>query len=212
MVSASGIMGVTSAPLVMTPDPPTGFTATYALNAGRETHGVYTRRLQNSDTDNVSVSWVKPQSWLHFMTAMLTARGVNPAGTITAGSLTVSYITGDSTGTAATIPSFPVPGAGIVVVMAGNVAAPETGSKWPSWPVVMGVPTGWTHLAATEKSGTSFSQYSSAPSLAVVGKSFTAAGSTGTISFPTSQGSPAFAALYVFLAAAPDVSASIAAA
>jgi hypothetical protein len=74
------------------------------------------------------------------------------------------------------------------------------------------VPTGWTHLVATDKSGLTFYQYDTSPSLVVAGKAFTTSGSTGSVVFPTAQGAPAFAGLYVFLTPAADVSATIGAA
>lgn len=210
-ITGSGSANSTALFMSMDPDPITDFTAAYSINPTHETHGVYWRRLQNGDTDTRTVSWMKPTGWTHFMFATLTARGVDPAGTITAGSLNIDYTTGDSTGTSATCPSITVPSAGVVVVMAGSVA---TWGKdiWPKWPVAMGVPTGWTHIAATDKSGSSFQQYDTSPSLVVVAKSFSSSGSTGSIVFPTAHGAPAFGCLYAHLPTPQNVSATIAAA
>lgn len=188
----------------MNPDAPTGFTAAYSRNPGKETHGVYYRRLAAGDADT-GVYWTKPTGWLHFMLALVTVRGVSPTSGPTAGNQTVTYTTGDSTGMTATVPSLAVPGAGAMVMMVGNVATPEQ-IPWPNWAVPVGVPAGWTHLAATDKSGLNFYQYDTSPGLVVVGKSFAGSGSTGSMVFPTGNGSPAFASLYAFLPAAADVS------
>lgn len=213
MVFIAGAGSSSSAALFMpmSPDPITDFTAAYNLDPSHETHGVYWRRLQDSDTDTRSVSWMKPNGWLYFMFATLTARGVDPAGTITAGSKNIDYTTGDSTGTTATCPSITVPSAGVVVVMVGSVAAWGK-DYWPKWPVAIGVPTGWTPIAATDKSGATFAQYDNSPSLVVVAKSFSSAGSTGSIVFPTTHGAPAFGCLYAHLPAPQNVTATISAA
>src|ERR1700704_3304776 len=55
----------------MQPDPPTGFTQAYALDAGQETRGVYYRRLVTADPDT-SVAWIKPVGWRDFAWAPLT--------------------------------------------------------------------------------------------------------------------------------------------
>ena len=209
-VTASGSGGSTTLMMSMNSNPPTGFSPAYSLNPASETHGVFYRRLAPGDTDT-SVSWPKPSGWRHFMMATLTVRGVSPTSNPTAGSLGVTYTTGDSTGLTATAGSSSVPGVGAMVLMVGNVPAPEK-STWPNWAVPMGVPTGWKHLVATDKSGSGFYQYDTTPPLVVVGKSFSSAGSTGPVVFPTGHGSPAFAALYCFLPAALDVSAVIGAA
>lgn len=204
-VTGSGVSGQATLEMIMNPDPPSRFTAAYALNPGVETHGVYYRRLVSGDADNVSVSWAKPTNWQHFMFALLTVRGVDPAATPSGGWLKLSQTEGD---TAAVASSVVVPGAGTMVFMAGAVPSPWSDGG-PDWAVSMGVPTGWTNLVATDKSGVNFYQYGIDPSLIVVAKNFSAAGSTGSVSFPTSQGRPAFSGLYVFLTAAADVSAAI---
>jgi hypothetical protein len=209
-VSASGSGGSTTLMMQLNPDPPTGFSSAYSLNPTHETHGVFYRRLVSGDLDT-GVGWVKPPGWRHFMLAMLTARGVDPTSAPTAGSVNVTYTTGDSTGTSATVPSITVPAAGAVVLMIGNIAAPEK-TSWPNWAVPIGVPTGWTHLVATEKAGRNFYLYDTSPPLMVIGKSFTGAGSTGTVTIPTGHGTPAFAALWAFLPAAQDVTGTIGAA
>lgn len=206
--SGAGTQNETNDMMSMTPDPPTGFGTVYSRNPGSETHGVYYRRLAAGDTDT-SVYWTKPAGWRHFMVATLTVRGVSPTVNPTGGTLTVTHIGAETT---ATVPSVTVPAAGTMVFFAGNVPAPLTGVPWPNWAVSMGAPSGWTNLVATDKSGETFYQYGTDPSLIVVGKTFASAGSTGSVAFPTAQGSPAFAAMYVFLTPAADVSATIGAA
>lgn len=210
LISGSGTSGQGPIEMAMNADPPTGFTTAYAPSATRETHGVYYCRLQAGNSDT-SVYWAKPSGWRHFMFASLTVRGVSPTANPTAGPLNVTYSTGDSTGTTATAASVSVPATGSMVLFVGNVPAPEK-TTWPNWAVSMGAPSGWTNLVATDKSGDTFYQYGTDPSLIVVGKSFTGSGSTGSVAFPTAHGSPAFAAMWVHLTPAPDVSATIGAA
>lgn len=202
--SGSG-SGSASATLMMqmTPNTPTGYTAAYSLNPTSETHGAFYRRLVTGDVDT-GVTWPKPPGWRHFMHAVLTVRGVSPISSPTGGSLTVAHIGGDTT---ATVTSVTVPSAGTMVFMLGTVAVPR--SSWPTSAVALGVPTGWTHLAATDKSGRQFYAYDTNPSLVVVAKSFASAGTTGSVVFPTAQGGPAFAGLWTFLTPAADVSATI---
>lgn len=190
----------------MNPDPPTGFVGAYVLNSGFKTRGVYYRYLAPGDADT-SVAWVKPSSWQHFVFAPLTIRGVNPGAAPTGGALTMTHNVPDSH---ITVSPVTVPSAGQLVICMWTVADPE--GIWPSWATALGVPTDWTHLVATDKSGTNFYQYSTDPAVAVVGKSFAAAGSTGSISVPCNPGSHAFAGMYAFIQAAPDVSATIGAA
>lgn len=210
LISASGSGGQSTLMMPMSPDPPTGFTAAYSLNPTRETYGTYWRRLVSGDTDT-SVTWPKPSGWRHFMHATLTVRGASPTTNPTAGVLGVTYSTGDSTGTVAAVGSVAVPGAGTMLLFLGDIAAPSK-TPWPNWAVSLGVPSGWTNLVATDKSGDTFHAFGTDPALLVVGKSFTGAGSTSTVNFPTAHGSPAFAGMWVFLTAAADVSASIVAA
>lgn len=208
-IAAGGNTGRMSIDMAMNPDPPTGFTSAYSINPDLETYGTYYRRLQTGDEDT-EVAWAKPANWEYFMHAILTVRGVSPTGSITAGRLGVYYITSDDTDSA-TVDSITVPGAGFVVLMVGNVACPEQ-NTWPHWAVAMGVPDGWTHLVATDKSGENFDEFDSSPSIIVVGKSFSSSTTTGEIEVPAAQGSPAFAAMYAFLPAAEDVSMTIGAA
>lgn len=205
-VTASGNSGNTTITMEMFPDPPTGFTAAYSLNPDLETHGVYYRRLTSGDEDT-SVAWEKPQGWTHFMVAMITVRGVSPSSNPTGGNLTLSQTGGDTT---ATTNSVTVPGAGAMLLFAGSVQSPGISSA--KWAVSLGAPTDWTPLVATDKSGENFDEFDTSPAIVVVGKSFTASGSTGSVSFPTSQGGPAFAGLYVHLPAAPEVTMTIGAA
>lgn len=192
--------------LQMTPDPPTGFTSAYSLDPGLETEGVYYNPLVSGDVDT-SVAWTKPPGWGHFIMATMTVRGVDLTVAPVAGRLSVSYTVGDP---AVAISSRTVPAAGTMIYCLGTVDDPE--GIWPSWAVSMGVPTGWTHVVATDKSGRNFYAYDANPNLMVIAKTFSSSGSTGTVSVPVSPGGPAFAALYAFVRPAPDVSVTVGAA
>lgn len=205
--SGAGSTGETNMMMSLNPDPPTSFATAYSRNPGKETHGVYYRRLAPGATD-ATVYWTKPAGWRHFMFAALTVRGVSPTANPTGGTLTVTHIGAATTATASSVS---VPGAGAMVLFAGNVPTPAK-IPWPNWAVSLGVPSGWTNLVATDKSGDTFYEYATDPSLIVVGKSFPSAGSTGSVSFPTGQGAPSFAGMYAFLTPAADVSATIGAA
>lgn len=198
----------TALEMVMAPDPPTGFTAAYTRNVDHETHGVYYRQLVAGDNDT-SVAWIKPASWVHFMFGLLTVRGVSPGSAPVAGSLSLSQNEGDTT---AVVSSVTVPNAGTMVMFTGSVPLPPGGSRWPAWAVAMGVPTGWTPMVATAKSGAQFYQYDTNPSLVVVGKAYSSSGSTGSVAFPTAQGAPAYTGLYTFLTPGADVAATVGAA
>jgi hypothetical protein len=194
--------------MAMNSDPPTGYTSAYSLDAGKETHGFYYRRLTPSDVDT-SISWIKPATWRHFMFALLTVRGVSPTANPTAGTLKLTQTAGDTSLSSASVV---VPGAGTAVLFAGSASIPSGGSPWPSWAISLGVPTGWTGLVATDKSGATYYPYGTDPSLVVVGKSYASAGSTGAVAFPSAQGGAAFAGLYAFLTPAADVSVTLVAA
>lgn len=218
-VSASGTSssGLSATEMKMNSDPPTAFTTAYALNVGKETHGVYYRKLQAGDNDQF-VTWAKPSNWRHFMISMMTVRGLSPTTAPTGGTLSgwrsgangINYQITDST-TSATVSSVTVPSAGTMVFFVGNVAAPIA-VTWPNFPVAMGVPTGWTPLVATANSGNTFYEYDQNPCVDVVAKSYAASGSTGSVAFPAGIGAPAFAGLYCFLTSAPDVSVTVGAA
>ena len=208
LVSGSGASANAMLEMAMVSDPPTGFIQAYALNPGVETHGVYYQRLTPSSTDT-SVAWDKPTQWQHFMFALVTARGVSPTVNPTGGWLKLSQIGGDTTAVATSVA---VPSAGTMVFMAGAVPSPWGSSVAPSWAVSFGAPTGWTNLVATDKSGATFYQYGTDPSLILVANQYSASGTTGSVSFSTSQGTPAFSGLYTFLTSAADVSATISAA
>lgn len=193
-------------PVKMIPDPPTGFTAAYALNVGAETRGVYYRRLVSGDADAYA-TFPKPQGWREFMWATLTVRGVDPATAPIAGALKVTNTVGDST---CSVTSVTVPAAGTMVMMLGTVNDP--GGNWPSWAVSLGIPTGWSALVATDKSGATYFPYDTNPALNLVGKSYSTSGTTGTVAFPLGLGGPAFAGMYMFVRPAPDTSVTIGAA
>jgi hypothetical protein len=218
-VSGSGTssLGLSATEMKMNPDPPTTFTTAYALNVGRETHGVYYRKLQSADNDQF-VTWAKPSNWRHFMVAMFTVRGLSPTTAPTAGTLSgwrsgasgIVYQIADTTVSAA-VNSVTVPGAGSMVFFVGNVAAPMS-IQWPNFPVAMGVPTAWTALVATPNSGNTFYEFDQSPCVNVVANSYGAAGSTGSVVFPAGLGAPAFAGLYCFLTPAADVTVNVGAA
>lgn len=209
-LSVSGADSQNTVMMRTNPSPPTGFTAAYSLNPTSETHAVFWRRLTTGD-NSTGVVWPKPQSWRHFMHGMVTVRGATPLAAPTAGSLSVpegiTYTTADST-TSASVASVTVPAAGTMLFFVGDIAAPQV-PPWPKWAVSLGTPTGWTNIAATEKSGTDFYQYATDPALVMFAKSYASSGSTGTVSVPAGQGSPAFSGLYCFLAPAADVSVSL---
>ena len=205
-ISASGMSGSAMLELQMNADPPTGYTAAYSQNPGIETNGAYYNRLTAGETDT-SVNWAKPTNWQHFMFATLTARGVSPTSTPTGGLLTLSQTQGDTTVVASSVA---VPGPGVMIFFAGTVPNPWVDSGIvPSWAVSLGAPPGWTNLVATDKSGSTFFQFGTDPSLIVVAKVFTSSGSTGSVSFQSSQGSPAMAGLWMFLTASSDVTVSV---
>jgi len=198
--------GNASFPLAMTPDPPTGFTSAYTLNPDHETQGVYYRRLVAGD-NSTAMTWVKPPSFRHWQFTLLTIRGVSPTATITAGALNVTHIEADPT---AAVTSVTVPSAGTMVFAVGSIPDPELG--WPNWAISLGIPTGWTGLTATDKSGINFYAYDTNPALLVVAKTYATSGTTGSVAIPTAQGASAFAGLYVFITPAADVSISVGAA
>ena len=205
-MAAAGAENDAAIQLVMQPNPPTGFTAAYSLNPTHETLGAFYRRLVTGDTVQ-NVALAKQNQWQYYMQGLLTARGVSPTNAPMAGLLGLSYTVGSA---AATVASVAVPSAGVMVFFVGNVQDPEGG--WPSWPSSMGCPTGWTNLVATDNSGVTYFAYDTNPAILVIGKVFTAAGSTGSVSIPLTQGSPAFLGMYMFLPAAADVSITLGAA
>jgi hypothetical protein len=190
----------------MSPDPPTGFPAIYNLapTPGFSTQGVYYRRLVNGDADT-SVTWPKPPGWSNYLFTTLTARGATPSAAPVAGRLTWSHIRGDTT---MAIDSVTVPAAGSMVFLLSTL--PDIDPN--GWAVSMGAPTGWTNLVATDKSGATYYQYGTDPSVMVVGKNYASAGTTGTVTVPCGVGRPAFVGMYVFFTPAPDVSVSLGAA
>lgn len=212
-VTASGADPKSTLMMTMHPSPPTGFLGAFSQNPSSETHGVFWRRLVAGD-NSTGVAWGKPKDWRHFMLGMVTVRGATPSAAPTAGTLSdpgdVTYNIDDTT-TSATISAVSVPAAGTMVFFLGDVAAPMI-TPWPTWAVSLGTPTGWIDLAATDKSGGTYYQYGTDQSLQMFAKSYASSGSTGAVSVPTGQGSPAFAGLWCFLQPAADVSVSIAAA
>lgn len=207
VISGSGAASENSTTLLpMTPTTPTGYTAAYSLNPAYETQGVFYRRLVGGD-DDTTVYWTKPPKWRHFMWSTFTVRGSSPTIAPAAGRVRATYIQGD---TFVSIDPVTVPAAGTMVLVVGCVGDPSGG--WPSWPSAMGVPAGWSHLVATDKSGIDYYPYDASPSLLAFGKSFSAAGTTGTVNIPIWPSSPAFEALYFFVQPAADVSVNVGAA
>jgi hypothetical protein len=209
LTSAAGITtSGTSLDMPMSPDPPTGYSTPYTLDPHNQTHGVYYRRLVTGD-GATSVAWPKPPQWRYFMWATLTARGVDPATAPVAGKLTTSYHVKNAT---ASVSSVTVPAAGTMLIFLGAFPDPGAKTTWPTWASALGVPSGWKHVGATDKSGINYYPYDNNPSLIVVGKSFSTSGTTGTIAVPVGSGSPAFFGMYCFLRPAPDVSVTVGAA
>lgn len=201
-----GDSGSTTTPIPMHTDPPTGFTAAFSLNPGFETKGVYYRRLIAGDVDQ-NLFFPKPPGWREYMFATITARGVDPGTAPIAGQLQITNTVGNAN---ASVTSVTVPAAGTMVLCLGT--APDPGGGWPSWPTSLGVPTGWTAMVATDKSGATFYPYDTNPALELVGKSYSTSGTTGAVSWPIGLGAPAFAGMYMFVRPAPDVSVAIGAA
>lgn len=197
--STTNLMAMTP----MSPDPPTGFAASYSLNPGHECWGAYYNRLALGDTDT-SVAFQKPPAWQYYASAIFTARGVDPTWTPTAGRLPITYTTG---GTTAAVASVTVPAAGDMLFFISTCQDPYGG--WPQSASSLGCPTGWDNVVATDKSGLTYYQYDSNPAVLVIGKRFTTAGSTGTVLVPCTQGRPAFVSTWMFLKPAADVSATI---
>lgn len=190
-------------------NPPAGFSSAYALNPDWETHCVSFERVNAGSVDR-TVSWTKPNNWRHFALGTLTARGVSPSANPTGGSL---WLTSESGSGSATIKSVTVPAAGAMLFFLATMADPGSGASiWPSWSVPMGIPTGWTQLVATDKSGLNFYQYDTNPHALIISRRFPAAGTTGDLILPIGKGSPAFAGLWCFLQEAEDVSINVGAA
>lgn len=202
-ISAEATQNGITTPIPMNADPPTGFLSAYTTNVGFETRGVYYKRLAAGAPDS-QITFPKPSEWREYMYSILTVRGVDPAVAPIAGLLQVTNTVGAAT---CSVASVTVPAAGTMAFMLGTVADP--GGGWPGWAASTGIPTGWTPLIATDKSGTTFYPYDPTPGVNVVGKSYSTSGTTGAVTFPISQGSPAFVGMYVFLRPAPDVSVTI---
>lgn len=205
-VSASGQSSstdLTTLMMPMYPDPPTGFTSAYSLDPTLETKAVFYQRLAPSSTDT-AVWWPKPPSWRHFLWATLTARGVDPSVAPVAGKLSLSHTVEDG---AIVAGSVSVPAAGTMVFAITTFA--DLSGRWPSWPGSMGVPTGWTPMVATDKSGINYFPYDSNPGLIVIGKSYSGSGSTGSVSIPFKSGSPSMTGMYFFVQSALDVSITV---
>jgi hypothetical protein len=192
-----------NAMIPMNPDPPSGFTAAFNLNPGHETWGAYFNRIAPGDVD-ASVAFIKPAGWLYFASAFLTARGVDPTWAPTGGRLQLTYTTGDTT---AFVSPVTVPSAGDMLFFISTCSDPYGG--WPDWPSSLGCPIDWDNVVATDKSGQTYYEYDTNPAALVIGKRFTSAGSTGTVSIPCTQGRPGFAGSWMFLKPAADVPATL---
>lgn len=199
LVQAQASAGNAGQMIQMTPDPPDGFSTAYARSLGAETKGVYFRRQQNGDEDT-SVAWRKPSGWRYFNWALLSVRGVDPAVDPIAGRLTLAHKRKNAFATASSVT---VPGRGVMLLLVGTVPDPE--GAYPAWATPIGIPTDWSHLVATDKSGDKFYSFDTNPALTIVARKYETAGTTGTVTFPTGVGGPALAGMWVFLRAAPDV-------
>lgn len=199
----SGQANDITVPLPMYPDPPTGFTAAYSLDPGFETQGVYYRYLQSGDEDQQLV-FPLPPGWREYMFSTVTVRGVNPAVAPVAGVTSPTSITASGVINVASV-SFTAPGT--MVFMLGTV--PDPGGGWPSWATATGIPTGWTGLVATDKSGPTFYPYDTNPSLNLVGKAYSSSGSTGSVPFPCTSGAPCMVGMYAFFEPAPVVTVTV---
>jgi hypothetical protein len=176
-------------------------------------YSVSWRRLIPGDT-NTFIVYALPASMSVFSTILYTVRGVDPAwtGTGTDWGL-LSFPNSGSINTAASVA---IPGAGTLVYMVTSYPAPA-GNSSASAPWVaaqntgasMDAPTGWTNLIATSSSGNTYFPYYSNASAMAMAKSYTGAGSTGTVSLVVGPATnPIFDGPWIWFKAAPDVIAS----
>lgn len=208
VISAAADAGKGATTLMpMYPTTPDGYTSAYSLNPGYETQGIFYRRVAASGENDTNVYWTKPPQWRHFMWATLTVRGASPTVAPVAGRNRATYVQGD---TFVNLDPVTVPGPGTMVFIVGSIANPSGG--WPSWANSMGVPDGWSHLVATDKSGIGYYPYDPNPSLLAFGKAYSTAGTTGTVQVPIWPSYPAFECLYFFVQPADDVSVVVGAA
>lgn len=205
-----------------TPLPPPGFTLGHDPvpedafgNGSHQPELAFWRRLQAGDVDNVAVSWIQ-RYWRWFGMLKVTARGVHPT---TAPQFIDIGTTQLQTPSRVRFPSVTVPAEGIMLFIA---LAGEGSGQWssegnpnsqnvPVTGAALGVPAGWTHVAATEKSGKDYYQYDTATGMICIGKYYSGAGSTGTVDIPASYTSGAIvtgqvytAGYACFLRPAPD--------
>lgn len=200
MVTGAATSSSGTQQIQMDPDPPAGYSTAYALSQDKETEGVYWRRLQTGDADT-SVAWRKPPGWRYFNWALLSVRGVDPDVDPVAGSL-IPGVAHRSEDDFLTVDPVTVPGPGTMIFMLGSIPDPE--GTWPSWATSIGVPGGWSHVAATDKSGDKYYAFDTQPGLALFGKSYASAGTTGTVTVPVGVGFHAFSGMWLFLRPAPD--------
>lgn len=166
------------------------------------------RRLQPGDTDTF-VQYTQPSNILVFVNAIISARGASLTSAPTAGTATVGTLPASST-TGGTVPvtSVTVPSAGTMVLWFWAYA-PQGASGQIITSMSIGCPAGWTNLVATDGSGTNFTPFNGSPNTMLVAKSFTSAGSTGTINVQYgAEVNAVLGARWIFIPAAVDVSAT----
>jgi hypothetical protein len=173
-------------------------------------YSVSWRRLLAGDT-NTFIVYSLPAAMSVFSTCFFTVRGVDPAWTgsgVDWGLL--SFPNSSSINTASSVS---IPGAGTMVYIVTSYPAPA-GNNSASAPWVaaqntgasMDAPTGWTNLVATSSSGTTYFPFYSNASAMAMAKSYTGAGSTGSVSITAGPAvNPIFDGPWIWFKAAPDV-------
>jgi hypothetical protein len=184
---------------VDTPDP--------ATTGGLWRTGMSWRRLVAGDADTF-ITFNRPDLMVVFGATVFTVRGVDPAFTPAPATYGFTGAFNDGLphpGGTAAVSSQTVPSAGTVSVFMTASVDPHKGLTGGA--CALGIPTGWTNLVATDKSGLTFLSTESTPSSILVAKSYAAAGSTGTVNFPFANAmTPWFAGVKTFWKPAPDVS------
>lgn len=204
------------------PFPPAGFTVGHdpgGSSLAHQNEWAAWRRLTASDVDNRAISW-QERYWLFFGLLMITARGVDRASSPTFVDVGVTQL---QTPSRIRFPSVTVPGAGVMLLicLTGNGSGQWSTGQSPDVSTVpttgssLGVPAGWTPIVATEKSGSDYYPYDTNTGMIVLGKYFSAAGSTGTVDVPCAYTSGAIVTGQVsaygftcYLKPAPDVTTS----
>lgn len=179
------------------------------------------RRLIAGDTDTfvqpTIADFPYPSSVQNYASALFTVRGVDPGSTPVMGGSVCNTTTNVNL---PSFPSFSIPGAGTIIMWASSCAEVQDPlntaiNYYDPSAFSMGTPSGWTNLVATPNSGATYFQYDTNSASLVVAKTFSSSGSSGTITYPTFNYSagvenpaPSFQMCRIFLASAPDVSAT----